>query len=259
MASTLDKALDDVIKEKRSSRRSNDSRPKRSSGPSSSRGGGGGGGGIRKRNVGSSSRLGATFVRTVQLRGNAPSGGRRNVNQQWTHDLFDEDRHGNRSVASRLGPRGGSNRPGQGGSELLIENLHYNVVEKDLQDLFGMVGQVEKARITFDRSGRSTGTAHVRFARQSDAEKALDKYNNVELDGQVMHIQMAPARRGGGDRSNGGGSTRSSGNRGGRRGGRGRQGDGGSRKIRNEADLDEEMEAYMKSNEDGDADKMALD
>ena len=53
-----------------------------------------------------------------------------------------------------------------------------------LKDLFGMVGQVEKARITFDRSGRSTGTAHVRFARQSDAEKALDKYNNVELDGK---------------------------------------------------------------------------
>lgn len=75
MASTLDKALDDVIKEKRSSRRSNDSRSKRSSGPSSSRGAGGAGGagGIRKRNIGSSSRLGATFVRTVQLRGNGPS------------------------------------------------------------------------------------------------------------------------------------------------------------------------------------------
>lgn len=75
MASTLDKALDDVIKEKRSSRRSNDSRSKRSSGPSTSRGAGGAGGagGIRKRNIGSSSRLGATFVRTVQLRGNGPS------------------------------------------------------------------------------------------------------------------------------------------------------------------------------------------
>lgn len=57
-----------------------------------------------------------------------------------------------------------------------------------LQDLFGMVGQVEKARITFDRSGRSTGTAHVRFARQSDAEKALDKYNNVELDGKSFIV-----------------------------------------------------------------------
>lgn len=51
-----------------------------------------------------------------------------------------------------------------------------------------MVGQVEKVRITFDRSGRSTGTAHVRFARQSDAEKALDKYNNVELDGKSFIV-----------------------------------------------------------------------
>lgn len=55
------------------------------------------------------------------------------MNQQWTHDLFDEDRHSGSSVVSRLGPRGGGNRPGQGGSELLVENLHYNVVEKDLQ------------------------------------------------------------------------------------------------------------------------------
>ena len=33
------------------------------------------------------------------------------------------------------------------------------------------------------------------------------RYSYPFFIGQVMHIQMAPARRGGGDRSNGGGST----------------------------------------------------
>lgn len=78
-------------------------------------------------------------------------GGRRNVNQQWTHDLFDEDRHSGRSVASRLGPRGGGNRPGQGGSELLVENLHYNVVEKDLQvkRWIGREGDIYNITLTY--------------------------------------------------------------------------------------------------------------
>lgn len=69
MASTLDKALDDIIKGKRTSRRSNG--PKRSSGSLTSRDGARSGG-VRKRTT-QSNRLGATFVRTVQLRGDKPS------------------------------------------------------------------------------------------------------------------------------------------------------------------------------------------
>ncbi|KAI7860852.1 hypothetical protein BDC45DRAFT_577486 [Circinella umbellata] len=203
-------------------------------------------------------------------------GGRGNTNKQWTHDKFDDrdDGFGGRgrsTIASRLGGRLG----GQGGgrqndaSEIKIDNLHYNVVEKDLQDLFELVGRVEKTRIIFDRSGRSTGSAHVKFTRRSDAEAAIEKYNNVELDGQAMSIQMAPERRGGG--GSGGGRPQSSfgGGRGNRRGGgntgRDRRNNNnnndGGRKKRNEEDLDNEMDAYMKtSGNDGEDDtQMVID
>ena len=51
-----------------------------------------------------------------------------------------------------------------------------------------MVGHVEKTRILFDRSGRSTGSAFVKFARRSDAEASIEKYNNVELDGKNISL-----------------------------------------------------------------------
>ncbi|KAG2220178.1 hypothetical protein INT45_005351, partial [Circinella minor] len=239
---------------------------KRSTGPRNTRGGGGGG------------PIGSKIIRTVNLRnptGGSRFGGRGNTNKQWTHDKFDDrdDGFGGRgrsTIASRLGGRLG----GQGGgrqndaSEIKIDNLHYNVVEKDLQDLFELVGRVEKTRIIFDRSGRSTGSAHVTFTRRSDAEAAIEKYNNVELDGQAMSIQMAPERRSGGG---GGGRPQSSfgGGRGNRRGGgnngRDRRNNNnnndGGRKKRNEEDLDNEMDAYMKtSGNDGEDDtQMVID
>ncbi|KAI9274724.1 hypothetical protein BDA99DRAFT_533340 [Phascolomyces articulosus] len=284
--SSLDKALDDVIKDNRKNNRRgrSDQKPRRqqSNFGSSS-------GGIRKRttgprnNGGGGGPIASKIIRTVQVRGGSGGGGSRfggrgNVNKQWAHDKFD-DRDGGfggrSSIASRLGGRAGASSGGQGGRqndnrEIKIENLHYNVVEKDLQDLFEMVGRIEKTRIIFDRSGRSTGTAHVKFTRRADAEAAIEKYNNVELDGQAMTIEMAVERRGGGGNSgSGGGRFTASNNRGGggRRGGnsggrdRRNNNDGGANKKRSEADLDNEMDAYMNTTTEngGDDNQMVID
>ncbi|KAI8138578.1 hypothetical protein BJV82DRAFT_582745 [Fennellomyces sp. T-0311] len=253
MASQLDKALDDVIKDNRRSHRAKPpQKPRRQPHQASS-------GGIRKRSGGfnGSGRPAASqIVRTVQLprfSGGSRSGGRKDTSKQWTHDMFDDRDFGGRSsLASRLGARHGGSGGGRSddGREIAIENLHYNVVEKDLQELFEMVGRVEKTRIIFDRSGRSTGTAKIKFARLADAEAAVAKYNNVELDGQAMRIELSTGHRGGrsGDST---GNGNSSGGRG-RRNFRDRRGnDGGARKTRSATDLDQEMDAYMKSTDNG--------
>ncbi len=39
-----------------------------------------------------------------------------------------------------------------------------------------------------DRTGRSTGSAEVVFAKQSDAVKAVDKFNTRTLDGVPMQV-----------------------------------------------------------------------
>jgi THO complex subunit 4 len=130
---------------------------------------------------------------------------------------------------------------------------------------------LRKASILYDRSGRSTGSAEIEFTRSTDAQRALDQYNNVPLDGRAMKITLmgggddsVRSRVGNRDRSRsfsprrgnnrgggGGGGFRRNG--GGGRNGGGRGGGGGGRGGREKKEevtqeqLDKEMDEYLNS------------
>ena len=53
-----------------------------------------------------------------------------------------------------------------------------------MKELFATVGDVVGAKLIFDASGRSTGVATVKYSHLEDAEKAIAKYNTIELDGK---------------------------------------------------------------------------
>ena len=53
-----------------------------------------------------------------------------------------------------------------------------------LKELFEDIGAVRIARVHYDESGRSLGTAEVVFERRVDATTALQKYNGLNLDGK---------------------------------------------------------------------------
>lgn len=44
------------------------------------------------------------------------------------------------------------------------------------------------AVLNYDRSGRSSGTGTVIFQRKNDAARAVDRFNNVALDGRPMKL-----------------------------------------------------------------------
>ncbi|KAI3514179.1 hypothetical protein L1887_12498 [Cichorium endivia] len=248
----LDMSLDDLIKNNKKS--------------------GGGDGGGRGRGRGRGSGPGPT--RRFNNRGvnrATPYGGAKAPDAAWKHDMF--------GIADQVMGNGGpGGRPSaiETGTKLYISNLDYGVSNDDIKELFAEVGDLKKYSIHYDRSGRSKGTAEIVFSRRQDALAAVKRYNNVQLDGKPMKIEIvglnivAPAgglplmnnsfgnmngfprggqgRSGGFGRSGGGGG----GGRGGfgrGRGGRGRGGGGGGRggggaeKISAD-DLDADLEKY---------------
>lgn len=183
---------------------------------------------------------------------------------QWEHDMYSDSKVGGGLISGGGGASGGS----QG--KLVVSNLDFGVSDADIQELFTDFGELIKAAVHYDRSGRSLGTADVVFRRKADAIKAMKQYHKVPLDGRAMDIQLATSanevsqpqrtqtynrprgqsqnfRRGGQNRGGrGGGSFRRGGGRGGGRGrGRGGRGRGrDNRPVPTAEELDAELDAY---------------
>ncbi|KAJ8662203.1 hypothetical protein O0I10_001896 [Lichtheimia ornata] len=130
-------------------------------------------------------------------------------------------------------------------TNLIVSNLHYNVTESDLYELFGQMGPVKRAFLHLGPSGGSAGVADIVFSYPPDAERALASYNNVELDGRPMRIAFATLPGVAQQQQSGGPMRRPM--RGSNRPQRGR---GGNRRRENrpkpsEEELDAEMDSYM--------------
>lgn len=68
------------------------------------------------------------------------------------------------------------------GASVLVSNLHPQVTESDMRDLFQDIGPMQDARLV------STGTALVTFFRRATAIRACDTYHGRLLDGQPMNL-----------------------------------------------------------------------
>lgn len=95
--------------------------------------------------------------------------------------------------------------------KLYVGNLSYSTTTDSLKAAFQKAGNVEDAIVMTDRmTGRSRGFGFVTMS-DDDAQKAIDMYNEKDLDGRAVKVNEAKPmdpnrpRTGGG---NGGGGFR---------------------------------------------------
>jgi RNA recognition motif-containing protein len=79
---------------------------------------------------------------------------------------------------------------------MYVGNLHYEVDEDDLQELFGKYGEVMSVKIITDKfTGRSKGFGFVEMSDDGEAKKAMENLNGAEVSGRAMKVNQAKERR----------------------------------------------------------------
>ncbi|GAB7349801.1 hypothetical protein MBLNU459_g0514t1 [Dothideomycetes sp. NU459] len=117
------------------------------------------------------------------------------LSSDWVHDKFDDDD----TRRPQRGPRNDrhsrySPEPAREAAEsktVRAENLHYELSQKDLSDLFGRIGPLQSVRILYDRSDRSQGIAFVTYDYAEDAAVAVREYNGANAMGQPIRLSLS--------------------------------------------------------------------
>lgn len=111
----------------------------------------------------------------------------RNVPEgRWQNDMYDNDGETQRSAQrdtsrNSMAPTGPS-------TKVLVENLHWNVTEPELNELFSTIGQIKSAKIQFDNAGRSEGKGHVEFFKVEDATASVEQFHGRDLDELTLSV-----------------------------------------------------------------------
>lgn len=75
---------------------------------------------------------------------------------------------------------------------MYVSNLSFHTTEEDLKKLFEQYGTVSSARIITDReTGRSRGFAFVDMSSDTEANEAIQKLNNKDIEGRSLSVSIA--------------------------------------------------------------------
>jgi len=76
----------------------------------------------------------------------------------------------------------------RGPRRLRVENLHYDLTEREVKELFERIGPVEAFDMLYDRAGRPEGIALVTYDDPRDAEYAIEKYDGERAAGLRLKV-----------------------------------------------------------------------
>jgi RNA recognition motif-containing protein len=75
---------------------------------------------------------------------------------------------------------------------IYVSSLSPKTTEDDLKQLFTTIGEVSSVKVINDRfSGASRGFAFIEMPNETEAQEALDKLNNTEMDGKLISVKVA--------------------------------------------------------------------
>jgi RNA recognition motif-containing protein len=92
---------------------------------------------------------------------------------------------------------------------LFVGGLPYSITSSQLEEMFSKIGTVVSAIVITDRdTGQSKGFGFVEMEKDEEADKAIEKLNETEMDGRKIAVNIAKPReerprfdsRGGGPR-----------------------------------------------------------
>lgn len=127
---------------------------------------------------------------------------RQDLDNDWVHDRYDDEPSPREGHGSR--PRGGRrddyddrrsperDRPPPPPAKIRVDNLHYDLTEDDLFDLFTRIAPVKDVRLTYDRAGRSDGIAFVTYDYIQDARTAVKEFDGANAKGQPIRLTILP-------------------------------------------------------------------
>ncbi|KAI5465890.1 hypothetical protein BGZ63DRAFT_374806 [Mariannaea sp. PMI_226] len=115
----------------------------------------------------------------------------RNIDSEWVHDRY-EEHNSRKGSAPRRRRESPESEPK--GAKLRVENIHYELTEDDLDELFRRIGKVIRLQLRYDRAGRSEGTAYVTYELKEDAENAVRQFDGANANGQPIRLTLLPSR-----------------------------------------------------------------
>lgn len=75
---------------------------------------------------------------------------------------------------------------------LFVGSLSYTTTAGQLEDLFAQVGKVSSVNLITDKfSGQSKGFAFIEMTNDKETEEAIKKFNDYELDGRKLVVNIA--------------------------------------------------------------------
>ena len=78
---------------------------------------------------------------------------------------------------------------------LFVGGFPYSITSSQLEEMFSKIGKVVSATVITDRNtGESKGFGFVEMENDKEADEAIEKLNNTELEGRKITVNVARPR-----------------------------------------------------------------